>query len=131
MLTEIEATFRSLKTELGLRPVYHQKEEPVEIMMRNKKSTFDRFMSDPEQKKKFEKEYVQFLFSELLLEAMDEEHISVRGFSKESGVSTSVIQNMRAMKPTNITMKTMTSLLKPLGYQLTATKDGKTVELSI
>jgi transposase len=29
LLTEIEATFRSLKTELGLRPVYHQKEERV------------------------------------------------------------------------------------------------------
>ena len=29
MLTEIEATFRSLKTELGLRPVYHQKEQRV------------------------------------------------------------------------------------------------------
>ncbi|MEA3386547.1 MAG: helix-turn-helix transcriptional regulator [Thermodesulfobacteriota bacterium] len=74
-------------------------------------------MSDPEQKKKFEKEYVQFLFSELLLEAMDEENISVRALSKESGVSTSVIQNMRSMKPTNITIKTMASLLKPLGYQ--------------
>jgi transposase len=29
MLTEIEATFRSLKTELGLRPVYHQKDDRV------------------------------------------------------------------------------------------------------
>ena len=29
MLTEIEATFRSLKTELGLRPIYHHKEERV------------------------------------------------------------------------------------------------------
>jgi transposase len=29
LLTEIEATFRSLKTELGLRPVYHQKEDRV------------------------------------------------------------------------------------------------------
>ena len=29
MLTEIEATFRSLKTDLGLRPVFHQKEERV------------------------------------------------------------------------------------------------------
>jgi hypothetical protein len=28
MLTEIEATFRCLKIDLGLRPVYHQKEEP-------------------------------------------------------------------------------------------------------
>jgi DNA-binding Xre family transcriptional regulator len=100
-------------------------------MTNKKKSTFDRFMGNSEQKKKFEKEYVQFLFAELLLEAMDEEHISVRELSKESGISTSVIQNMRSMKPTNITMKTMASLLKPLGYQLAATKDGKTVELSI
>jgi len=29
MLTEIEATFRSLKTDLGLRPVYHHKEVRV------------------------------------------------------------------------------------------------------
>lgn len=29
LLTDIEATFKSLKTELGLRPVYHQKEERV------------------------------------------------------------------------------------------------------
>lgn len=29
MLTEVEATFRSLKTDFGLRPVYHQKEDRV------------------------------------------------------------------------------------------------------
>jgi transposase len=29
MLTEIEATFRSLKTDLGMRPVYHQKDNRV------------------------------------------------------------------------------------------------------
>jgi len=29
MLTDLEATFRSMKTELGLRPVYHRKEERV------------------------------------------------------------------------------------------------------
>ena len=100
-------------------------------MKNKKKSTFDRVMSDSEQKKKFEKEYVQFLFSELLLEAMAEEHISVRALSKESGVSTSVIQNMRSMKPTNITIKTMASLLKPLGYQLAVTKGRRTVKLTV
>jgi transposase len=30
MLTDLEAAFKSLKTELGLRPVYHQKEERVD-----------------------------------------------------------------------------------------------------
>jgi transposase len=29
MLTDLEATFRSMKTELGMRPVFHQKEERV------------------------------------------------------------------------------------------------------
>ena len=60
---------------------------------------------------------------------MDEEHISVRALSKESGVSTSVIQNMRSMKPTNITIKTMASLLKPLGYQLSATNGKKNCKI--
>lgn len=93
-------------------------------------TTFDRIMGDPEQKKKFEKEYAQFLFSELLIDAMEEEHISVRELSRRSGVSTSVIQNMKSMKPTNITIKTMASLLKPLGYQLAAKKGRKTVKLT-
>jgi len=30
MLTDLEAAFRSLKTELGFRPVYHQKEERID-----------------------------------------------------------------------------------------------------
>jgi transposase len=29
MLTDVEASFRSMKSELGLRPIYHQKEERV------------------------------------------------------------------------------------------------------
>ena len=99
-------------------------------MKNKKKTTFDRIMSDAEQKKKFEKEYAQFLFSELLLEAMKEEHVSVRELAEKSGISTSIIQNMRSMKSTNITMKTMASLLKPLGYKLVAQKGRKTVSLT-
>ncbi|KPA09328.1 hypothetical protein MHK_010463 [Candidatus Magnetomorum sp. HK-1] len=99
-------------------------------MKSKNKSTFDRFMSDSEERKKFDKEYMQFLFSELILEAMEEERISVRELSKKSGVSTSIIHHLRAMKPINITIKTLTSLLKPLGYQLVATKGGTTVKLS-
>jgi len=30
MLTDVEAVFRSLKSELGLRPIYHHKEERTE-----------------------------------------------------------------------------------------------------
>ncbi len=94
------------------------------------RSTFEQFMSNPEQKEIFEKEYAQFLFSELLLEAMEEEKISVRKLSQESGVSTSIIQNIRALKPVNMTLKTMASLLAPLGYELTAKKGRKVFRLT-
>ena len=52
-------------------------------------------MADPDQKNKFEREYAQFLFSELVIDGMKEEHLSVRTLSKLSGVSTSIIQNIR------------------------------------
>ena len=99
-------------------------------MKSKSKSTFDRVISDPEQKELFEKEYAQFLFSELLLEAMEEEKISVRKLSKESGISTSIIQNIRALKPVNMTLKTMSSLLAPLGYELAAKKGRKVIRLT-
>ncbi|MCK5537644.1 MAG: helix-turn-helix transcriptional regulator [Bacteroidales bacterium] len=99
-------------------------------MTNKKQSTFDRIMSDSDQETKFDQEYSQFLFSELLVDAMKEKKISVRSLSKESGISTSIIQNMRSMKPVNITLKTMASLLAPLGYILTAKKGRKTVKLS-
>ena len=103
-----------------------------EIIVKNKKeSTVDRFLSNSEEKEKFEKEYMQFLFSELILEAMEEESISVRELSKKAGVSTSVIHHLRTLKPINITMKTLISLLKALGYQLVATKGRTTVKLSL
>lgn len=99
-------------------------------MTKKQKSTFDEFMDNEKQKELFDKEYAQFLFSEFLLEAMEEQHISVRTLSKESGVSTSIIQNLRAMKPGNITLKTISSLMNTLGYELTAQKGRKKVKLS-
>lgn len=100
-------------------------------MKNETKSTFNKMMEDPSQKEKFEKEYSQFLISELLLEAMEENQISVRALSKQSGVSTSTIQNMRAMKPSNITMRTVAALLFTLGYKLEAKKGEKIISLSI
>jgi len=88
------------------------------IKSKNKKtaSTFDKIMKDPKQKKLFDKEYSQFLLSEFLLEAMKENHISVRQLSEKSGVSTSIIQNLKTEKPVNVTVKTLNALLNTLGY---------------
>lgn len=98
--------------------------------MKKARSTFERVMSDPKQKKAFEKEYANFLLSELLLDAMAQQNISVRALSKASGISTSVIQNLRAMQPVNITLKTLNALLSTLGYELVARKGRHCVNLS-
>ena len=95
--------------------------------MKKTKSTFERIMEDTKQKESFEKEYANFLLSELLLDAMSEQDISVRALSKASGISTSVIQNLRAMQPVNITLKTLNALLSSLGYELVARKGRRCV----
>lgn len=102
----------------------------ISFIMKKTKSTFERIMEDPKQKESFEKEYANFLLSELLLDAMSEQDISVRALSKASGVSTSVIQNLRAMQPVNITLKTLNALLSSLGYELVARKGRRCVSLT-
>ncbi|MBN2655934.1 MAG: helix-turn-helix transcriptional regulator [Spirochaetales bacterium] len=82
------------------------------------KTTCDKFLEDRKQKEQFEKEYNQFLLSEFLLDAMNENHISVRKLSRDSGVSTSIIQNIRSEKSTNVTLSTVEALVKCLGYRI-------------
>ena len=65
------------------------------LIMKNKtKSTFDKVMANPEQKKLFDKEYSSFLLSEFLLEAIEERKIPTRKLAK------------------------INSLLTPIGYEL-------------
>lgn len=92
-------------------------------------TTFERLMSDKTQKDLFEKEYAEFLLSEFLLEAMQENNVSVRKLSEESGVSTSIIQNIRSQKSDNITLKTISSLFSALGYKLAAIKDNRAIAI--
>ena len=68
-----------------------------------KMSTYEKFIQDPIEKEKFEKEYNKFLLSEFLLEAMEENHISVRKLAEKSGISPSIIQNIRSEKTSNVT----------------------------
>ena len=82
------------------------------------KSTFDRFMEKKDQKELFDKEFNQFLLSEFLLDAMEENHISVRKLSKETGISTSIIQNIKTEKATNVTLNTVKALATCLGYRI-------------
>ena len=86
-------------------------------------STFDRLMQDPKWKADFEKGYEKFLISEFMIEAMDENNISVRKLAKKAGVSPTIIQNMRSGKSNNISINTLAPILSALHYRIAFLKE--------
>jgi DNA-binding Xre family transcriptional regulator len=86
-------------------------------------STFDRLMQDPKWKAEFEKGYEEFLLSEFLIEAMQEKKISVRKLAEKSGVSPTLIQNIRSGKRSNISLNSLTPILSVLNYKLQFIKE--------
>ncbi len=78
-------------------------------------STYEREMADPEFRNKFQIEYQRFALSEILLQLMEEEQLSVRELAKEAEVSPSVIQDIRSGNRKNITLSNLSKILKALG----------------
>ena len=75
-------------------------------------------MQDPEWKEEFDKGYDQFLLSEFLIEAMEENKMSVRKLAQKAGVSPTIIQNIRSGKRSNISLNTLAPILSTLHYKL-------------
>ena len=85
---------------------------------KNVMSTYDELMQDEDFKKEFEESYKEFAVSELLLALMEGNHTSVRKLAKEAGISTSIIQNIRAGKKNNLTIKTFYNILDALNCEI-------------
>lgn len=81
-------------------------------------STFERLMQDADFQDKFETEYQEFALSEIILQLMEEEHISVRELAKAAAVSPAVIQDIRSGNRTNITLLNLSKILKALGSRI-------------
>lgn len=81
-------------------------------------STFDRIMQDPKRREQFEKGYNEFLVNEFLLEAMEENHISVRKLAEKASVSPAIIQRIRTGESSNITLKKLNDIAAVLGYRI-------------
>lgn len=95
-------------------------------MKRKAKSTYDEFVENKNQKKLIDKEYRELLISELLLAAMEEDHISVRKLAAEAGVSPTIVQSLKSGKRTNITIDTLSRVLDVIGYRIIlAPKSGR------
>lgn len=95
-----------------------QKEKPM--------STYDELMQDPEFKRKHEESYHGLVLSELLLAIMAEDGLSIRSLAKQAGISPAIIQDIRSGKRDNLTLKTFSSLINALGYNLVLEKRVKT-----
>lgn len=97
---------------------------------RNFVSTYERLVQeDPEFCEDLKKQYREFILSELLLAAMDEDHISIRKLAKEAGVSPSLIQNLRTGKKDNLTFRSFSSLMEALGYDIVLEKKQKKLHM--
>lgn len=89
-------------------------------------STYDELMQNPEFKKKHEESYRDLVLSELLLAIMAEDNISIRSLAKQAGISPTIIQDIRSGKRDNLTLKTFSSLIDALGYNLVLEKRKRT-----
>jgi len=101
-------------------------------MKKKIKSTYEEFIGNKKQKALLDKEYRELLISELLLAAMEEDHISVRKLAAEASVSPTIIQSLKSGKKTNITIDTLSRILNVIGYQIIlAPKTGSGKRLRI
>lgn len=87
-------------------------------MKKKAKSTYEEFIEDPKQKNLLDREYRELLISELLLAAMEEDHLSVRKLAAEANVSPTIIQSLKSGKKTNVTLETLSRILTVIGYQI-------------
>lgn len=75
-------------------------------------------MADPDFRREFEVEYQEFALSEIVLQLMEEERISIRELAKAADVSPSVIQDIRSGNRMNITLINLSKILKALGSRI-------------
>ncbi len=102
-------------------------------MKKKAKSTYEEFIEDDEQRDLLDKEYKELLLSELLIAAMEHDHISVRKLASAAGVSPTIIQGLRSGSRANITVDTLSKILDAVGYQIIFTpkhEDGKRFKLA-
>ncbi len=98
-------------------------------MIKNKakvSSTYDRLIQeDSKFEEDLNKKYKDFILSELLLAVMEEDNISIRKLAKEANVSPSLIQDLRSGKKENLTLRSFSSIVDALGYDIVLEKRQK------
>jgi hypothetical protein len=97
------------------------------------KSTFEEFMEakTPQQRKNYEEGYRDFLLSEMILAAMEEDDVSVRKLAKLAGVSPTIVQDMKSGAKTSFNTNSLFKVLKGLGYDVLLERNGVVTSLGL
>jgi len=100
-------------------------------MAKDKKtqSTVERWMQKPGFKKAFDKEYKEFLLSELVHAIMAEDNKSVRVLADELDVSKTVIQNLRSGTQTDMKLSNFLKMTHAYGFHVVLEKDDRRIPL--
>ena len=93
-------------------------------MIKKTLTTFEREMQDTDFKKSFNKEYKEFLLSELISSLMEKDNKSVRKLAEEAGLSPSIIQNLRSGKQDDLKLTSFINITHSCGYEILL-KKGK------
>ena len=106
----------------------HENNQNIDIQ-----STYDRHVSKmtPERKKLFDEGYRELVLSELLIALMKEDDVSVRALAQEAGLSSAIIQGVRAGTKQNITLQSFLKIMQALGCSLIVKKNTQTYPLEL
>lgn len=90
-------------------------------------STYDEHIQSLSTKelKSYKKGYQEFLLSELVIAAMQEDDVSVRALAKAAGISPTIVQEVRIGKRKNLSLQSFFKILDALGYSFILEKPGK------
>jgi len=98
----------------------------TELLKKNKNTTFGEFFQSmtPKEKKQFEAEYKEFLVSEMLIAAMQNDDVSVKELAKMADVAPIAIEGLHSG---NISINDLTETLKPFGFSVALVKGDEVV----
>jgi hypothetical protein len=105
----------------------------TKVIKKKVKSTFERIMEakTPAQRKKYEEGHRDFLLSEMILAAMEEDNITVRKLAKLANVSPTIVQDMKSGAKTSFNTNSLFKVLQGLGYDVLLERNGTVTSLGL
>jgi hypothetical protein len=97
------------------------------------KSTFEKIMEakTPVEKKEYDEGYRDFILSEMILAAMEDDNVSVRKLAKIAGVSPTIVQDMKSGAKTSFNTNSLFKILQGLGYDVLLERNGVVTSLGL